>query len=129
MWTGIRIVREWSAIARVIAWRIHHVAYVENLKPRRYWNRSTAFHEPDVALLNQVEQGQVAAEIALRHRHDQAQVRLHQLALGLAPYGRSGRSARREDRAAGGSGALLEETELSRRPGLWAPDGSRDRAR
>ena len=26
MWTGIRIVRAWSAIARVIAWRIHHVA-------------------------------------------------------------------------------------------------------
>ena len=26
MWTGMRIVRAWSAIARVIAWRIHHVA-------------------------------------------------------------------------------------------------------
>ncbi|MOA56274.1 hypothetical protein D3C78_1802250 [compost metagenome] len=26
MWTGIRMVRAWSAIARVIAWRIHHVA-------------------------------------------------------------------------------------------------------
>ena len=26
MCTGIRIVRAWSAIARVIAWRIHHVA-------------------------------------------------------------------------------------------------------
>jgi hypothetical protein len=26
MWTGTRIVRAWSAIARVIAWRIHHVA-------------------------------------------------------------------------------------------------------
>jgi hypothetical protein len=26
MWTGIRIVRAWSAMARVIAWRIHHVA-------------------------------------------------------------------------------------------------------
>jgi len=33
MWTGIRIVRAWSAIARVIAWRIHQWAYVENLKP------------------------------------------------------------------------------------------------
>ncbi len=33
MCTGIRIVRAWSAIARVMAWRIHHVAYVENLKP------------------------------------------------------------------------------------------------
>ena len=33
MCTGMRMVRAWSAIARVIAWRIHHVAYVENLKP------------------------------------------------------------------------------------------------
>lgn len=31
MWTGMRIVRAWSAMERVIAWRIHHVAYVENL--------------------------------------------------------------------------------------------------
>ena len=31
MWTGTRMVRAWSAIARVMAWRIHHVAYVENL--------------------------------------------------------------------------------------------------
>ena len=29
--TGRRIVRPWSAIARVTAWRIHHVAYVESL--------------------------------------------------------------------------------------------------
>ncbi len=33
MCTGMRIVRAWSAMARVMAWRIHHVAYVENLKP------------------------------------------------------------------------------------------------
>ena len=26
MWTGMRIVRAWSAIERVIAWRIHQVA-------------------------------------------------------------------------------------------------------
>ena len=44
--TGIRIVRAWSAIARVIAWRIHHVAYVENLKPRRYSYLSTARISP-----------------------------------------------------------------------------------
>ena len=31
MCTGIRMVRAWSAIARVIACRIHQVAYVENL--------------------------------------------------------------------------------------------------
>ena len=31
MWTGIRIVRALSASARATAWRIHQVAYVENL--------------------------------------------------------------------------------------------------
>ena len=31
MCTGTRIVRAWSAMPRVIAWRIHQVAYVENL--------------------------------------------------------------------------------------------------
>src|SRR3954451_10554076 len=29
-----------------MAWRIHHVAYVENLYPRRYSNLSTAFIRP-----------------------------------------------------------------------------------
>ena len=35
MWSGMRIVRPWSAIARETACRIHHVAYVENLNPLR----------------------------------------------------------------------------------------------
>ncbi len=26
MWTGMRMVRAWSAMARVMAWRIHQVA-------------------------------------------------------------------------------------------------------
>ena len=30
-WTGMRIVLDWFATARWQAWRIHHVAYVENL--------------------------------------------------------------------------------------------------
>ena len=34
MCTGVRMVRPWSASARVIDCRIHHIAYVENLKPR-----------------------------------------------------------------------------------------------
>src|SRR5206468_4192964 len=46
MCTGMRIVRAWSAMARVMAWRIHQVAYVENLYPRRYSNLSTAFMRP-----------------------------------------------------------------------------------
>ena len=35
MCTGMRMVRAWSASARLTAWRIHHVAYVLNLNPRR----------------------------------------------------------------------------------------------
>jgi hypothetical protein len=31
MCTGMRIVRAWSATARETAWRIHQLAYVENL--------------------------------------------------------------------------------------------------
>ena len=46
MCTGMRIVRAWSAIERVMAWRIHQVAYVENLYPRRYSYFSTAFMRP-----------------------------------------------------------------------------------
>ena len=46
MCTGIRIVRAWSAIARVMAWRIHHVAYVENLNPFEWSNFSTARIRP-----------------------------------------------------------------------------------
>jgi hypothetical protein len=34
MWIGMRTVFAWSAMARRMAWRIHQVAKVENLKPR-----------------------------------------------------------------------------------------------
>ena len=44
--TGTRIVRAWSARARVIACLIHHVAYVENLYPLSLSNLSTAFIKP-----------------------------------------------------------------------------------
>ena len=40
-------------------------------------------HEADVALLDEVEEGQLAAQIALGHRDDQAEIGLHQLLLGL----------------------------------------------
>jgi len=44
--TGRRIVRPVLAMPRVIAWRIHQVAYVENLKPLRQSNFSTACMSP-----------------------------------------------------------------------------------
>jgi hypothetical protein len=40
------MVRPLSAIALVMACRIHHVAYVEKRKPRCTWKRSTAFINP-----------------------------------------------------------------------------------
>src|SRR4029079_5701241 len=40
-------------------------------------------HEADVALLHEIEQGEVAAEVALGHRHDKPEVRLHELELGV----------------------------------------------
>ena len=46
MCTGIRIVRDLFATPRCTAWRIHQVAYVENLKPRRQSNFSTARMRP-----------------------------------------------------------------------------------
>jgi hypothetical protein len=52
MWTGIRIVRALSAIARVTAWRIH-----------------------------QVEEREAAPEVALRDRDDEAEVRLDHVLL------------------------------------------------
>src|SRR5471030_2949564 len=46
IWTGIRMVRAWSATDRLTACLIHQVAYVENLYPRRYSNLSTARIRP-----------------------------------------------------------------------------------
>src|SRR5438477_10523677 len=53
------------------------------LEPAPVLEPVDGLHEADVALLDQVEQRQVAAEVALGHRDDEAQVGLHQLALGL----------------------------------------------
>ena len=85
MWTGMRIVRAWSAIARVIAWRIHHVAYVENLKPFVVVELLDRPDQADVAFLDQVEQRHAAADVLLGDRHDQPQVRLGQLLASVAP--------------------------------------------
>ncbi len=76
------MVRPLSAIARVTAWRIHQVAYVENLKPRRWSNFSTARIEAERSLLDQVEERQSSAQVALRDRDDEAQVGLDHLLLG-----------------------------------------------
>ena len=60
-------------MARVIAWRIHQVAYVENLKPLVV-ELLHRFHEPEVALLDEVQKLHSPADIAFRYRHYEAQV-------------------------------------------------------
>src|SRR5271169_5145690 len=46
IWTGILIVRDWSARALVMDCLTHHVAYVLNLYPLLYSNLSTALIRP-----------------------------------------------------------------------------------
>ena len=90
MWTGIRIVRAWSAIDRG-----------DRLAdpPRRVRGELEALgvvelvdrpHQPEVALLDQVEQLHAPARIPLGDADDQSQVGLRQFALGpLAALHRS----------------------------------------
>ena len=77
------MVRPWSAMARVIAWRIHHVAYVENLKPLRVVELLHRPHEPEVPLLDEVEEREPSVAVTLGDRHDEAQVGLDERVLRL----------------------------------------------
>ena len=74
----MRIVRAWSAIARVMAWRIHHVAYVENLIALTVVELLNRTDQADVAFLDQVQQRHPAADVLFRHRNDEAKVRFGQ---------------------------------------------------
>ncbi len=72
-------------MARVIDWRIHQVAYVENLNPLPIVEPLDRPHQPEVAFLDQIEQGHAAADVAPGDRHHQPQVRFDQAGLsGLA---------------------------------------------
>ena len=81
-WIGRRIVRPASARPRWTAWRIHQVAYVENLWPRRQSKRSTARIEAEHAVLDEIEQAQALALVGLGDRDDQPQIALHHAFLG-----------------------------------------------
>ncbi len=86
MCTGMRMVRAWSAMARVIAWRIHQVAYVENLNPLRVVELLDRADKTQVAFLDKVEEEHAAAHIALRNRNDETQVCFNKLLLGIEAY-------------------------------------------
>jgi hypothetical protein len=83
------MVRDWSAIERVMAWRIHQVAYVENLKPAVVELLDRA-HQTRVAFLDQVEEGQAATGVAAGHGHDQTEVGSDEDVLGTLPFGDQG---------------------------------------
>jgi hypothetical protein len=59
MWTGMRMVRAWSAMARVMAWRIHHVAWSKTCS-RAVLELVDSLHQADVALLDEVQELEAA---------------------------------------------------------------------
>ena len=89
----MRIVRAWSAIARVIAWRIHHVAYVRELEAAAILVLVDRPHQARVAFLNQVQEAQAAVAVLLGDRHHQPQVAAGELALDVLELAGTGRGA------------------------------------
>ena len=80
----MRIVRAWSAIERVIAWRIHQVAVGRELVTAPVFEFVDRLHQPDIAFLDQVEELRAAVRIFLGDRNDEPQVRFDHLLLGPA---------------------------------------------
>ena len=77
------MVRPVLIIAREMDWRIHHIAYVENLNPRRYLEPVHRFDQAEIAFLHEIEQRKVRMAISLGHRHDEAEVGLNQTSFQL----------------------------------------------
>ena len=71
------------SMARPIDWRIHQVAYVENLKPLRQSNFSTAWIKPEVAFLDQVGQRQARPLVLAGYRNNQTEVGVDELGCGV----------------------------------------------
>src|SRR5438132_6323187 len=74
MCTAMRIVRGWSAIERVIAWRIHQVAVGRELVTAPVFEFVDCLHQPDIAFLDQVEELRAAVRIFLGDRNEEPQV-------------------------------------------------------
>ena len=64
---------------RLIACRIHQVAYVENLKPLRQSNLLDRVDQAQVALLDKIEKGQLRGLVPLGDRDDETQVGVDEL--------------------------------------------------
>ena len=108
------MVRAWSAIERVIAWRIHHVAYVENLKPLVWSNLSTARIRPRLPSWIRSSSCIPRPRVALGDAHHEAQVGLGQLALGPL-------AARRRCAAGGAARPRRLDADVDAPPPPWWP--------
>jgi len=78
----MRMVRALLATPRCTAWRIHHVAYVENLNPLRQSNFLGGADEAEDSLLDEVAERDALRLVALGDRHDEAQVAVDHPLLG-----------------------------------------------
>ncbi len=99
------------------------------LEPAPVLEAVNGLHEPEVALLNEIQEGEPASEIALGHRDDQPEVGLRQFALGLPdhpvllgdPSQELAELLTREP-GLGLQRSNLPSASAARRPGLELPD-------
>ncbi len=86
---GTRIRRPFSCIAFRIAWRIHQIGVRDEMDAPFGVEPFRRLDEPDVALVDEVFQGNAAVAVLLGHQDHEAQVRLDQALPGLpVPLGR-----------------------------------------
>ena len=79
------MVRAWSAMARVMACRIHQVAYVLNLKPFVVVELFHGLDQPQVPFLDQIQEQHAPAHIPFGNADHQTQVGFGQTFLGIVP--------------------------------------------
>ena len=76
------MVRAWSAIARVMAWRIRPGRVGGELVALAIVELLDRADQADIAFLDQVEHRHAATDVLLGHRHDESEVGLGQTLLG-----------------------------------------------
>lgn len=78
-----RIVRAWSAMAREMACRIHQVCIGGEFIALRVVELADGLDEAEIALLDEIEEWQAAADITLCDGNDETKVGLCHFFLGL----------------------------------------------